>query len=141
LRQGLAVTGSVNQQGDIQPVGGINEKIEAWYFLCKARGLTGDQGVVIPKANLDNLMLKMEVVEAVRGGKFFVYPITTVAEGIEILTGIPAGTRNQDFEFEPEDSIFARAARTLTRYEPEEKEEDEDEDEDEEMGSGDPDSK
>ena len=116
IRQGLAVTGSVNQYGDIQPVGGINEKIEAWFLLCRERGLTGDQGVVIPRANIEHLMLKTEVVEAVKAGKFHVYPIGRVEEGIEILTGKKAGKRNADFDHMPKTSIYALVEKTLERY-------------------------
>jgi lon-related putative ATP-dependent protease len=117
IKQGFAVTGSVNQHGEIQPIGGVNEKIEAWFLLCKERGLTGEQGVVIPHANIVNLMLKEEVVEAVRNGQFHVYPISRVEEGIEILTGMAAGVRDADFDFAPEQTVFARADATLQRYE------------------------
>lgn len=96
LRQDLAVTGSVNQNGEIQPIGGVNEKIEGFYAVCKVKGLTGRQGVLIPHQNVDDLMLKEEVVEAVRAGKFHIYAIRTVDEGIELLTGVPAGTRQPD---------------------------------------------
>jgi lon-related putative ATP-dependent protease len=91
IRQGIAVTGSVNQRGQIQPIGGVNEKIEGFFAVCKAKGLTGEQGVVIPAANIKNLMLKEEVIEAVREEKFHVWAVTTADEGIELLTGIPAG--------------------------------------------------
>jgi len=117
IKQGFAVTGSVNQHGDIQPIGGVNEKIEAWFLLCRERGLTGDQGVVIPHANISNLMLREEVVEAVRKGQFHVYPISRVEEGIEILTGVKAGVRDGEFNFAPKRSIFALADGTLQRYE------------------------
>ncbi len=116
LKQSMAVTGSVNQQGDIQPVGGINEKIEAWYQLCRQRGLTGEQGVVIPEANVPHLMLKHEVVEAVREGKFHIHPIRRVEEGLEILTGKPAGSLGEGYQFEPAESVYALAALTLERY-------------------------
>ncbi len=96
LRQDIAVTGSVNQRGQIQPVGGVNEKIEGFFAVCKARGLTGTQGVIIPEANVQHLMLKQEVVDAVAEGKFHIYPVRTVDEGIEILTGVAAGKRNPD---------------------------------------------
>ena len=96
LRQDVAVTGSVNQRGQIQPVGGINEKIEGFFAVCKARGLTGTQGVIIPATNVQHLMLKDEVVQAVRDGQFHIYPIRTVDEGLEILTGIAAGRRAPD---------------------------------------------
>lgn len=96
IRQTLAVTGSVNQHGDIQPIGGVNEKIEGFFDLCRARGLTGNQGVLIPAANQKNLMLKQEVVDAVSRGEFHIYPVETVDQGIELLTGLEAGERSQD---------------------------------------------
>jgi predicted ATP-dependent protease len=92
LEQSFAVTGSVNQKGDVQPVGGINAKIEGFFKACQIRGLSGRQGVIIPRANVPDLMLKEEVVEAVRDGMFHVWPIAAVDEGIEILAGVPAGT-------------------------------------------------
>ncbi|MCM8815876.1 MAG: AAA family ATPase, partial [Candidatus Omnitrophica bacterium] len=91
LKQGIAVTGSINQKGEIQPIGGVNEKIEGFYSLCKLKGLTGKQGVMIPEKNLRNLMLKEEVVEAIKEGRFHVWAVKDVDQGIEILTGIPAG--------------------------------------------------
>ncbi len=96
LRQDVAVTGSVNQHGHIQPVGGVNEKIEGFFAVCKARGLTGTQGVIIPEANVQHLMLTPEVQEAVAQGMFHIYPIRTVDEGMEILTGVAAGERQAD---------------------------------------------
>ncbi len=96
VKQGTAITGSINQKGEIQPIGGVNEKIEGFFAVCRNRGLTGDQGVVIPKLNVKNLMLKKDVVAAVREGKFKIYAVTTVSEAIEILTGIPAGERKDD---------------------------------------------
>jgi len=102
LRQDTAVTGSINQKGEIQPIGGVNEKIEGFFALCQARGLTGTQGVIIPHQNVKNLMLKPEVVKAVAEGKFHIYPIKTVDEGLEILTGIKAGERLADGTYEPE---------------------------------------
>ncbi|HID32152.1 MAG TPA: ATP-dependent protease, partial [bacterium (Candidatus Stahlbacteria)] len=93
LRQDLAVTGSVNQKGEIQPIGGVNEKIEGFFTVCKAKGLTGTQGVIIPKQNVGDLMLKKEVIEAVRVGKFHIYAIETIDEGIELLTGIKVGSK------------------------------------------------
>ena len=112
IRQGLAVTGSVNQKGEIQPIGGVNEKIEGFYRVCKAKGLTGDQGVLIPTANVGNLMLCEEVVEAVEAGRFHVYPVSTAEEGIEVLTGVPAGELLEDGTY-PEDSLFGRAAARI----------------------------
>jgi hypothetical protein len=91
LRQGLAVTGSVNQRGEIQPIGGVNEKIEGFFRACRERGLTGSQGVLIPRANLDNLMLSKDVVDAVASNAFHIYPVSTIEEGIEILSGVAAG--------------------------------------------------
>ncbi len=96
IHQGIAVTGSVNQRGQVQPIGGVNEKIEGVYQICKAKGLTGNQGVIIPALNEANLMLDEEVVQAVKAGKFHVYSIRTVDEGIEILTGMKAGKRLKD---------------------------------------------
>jgi len=100
LRQDVAVTGSLNQRGEIQPIGGVNEKIEGFFDVCKAKGLTGTQGVIIPHQNVQNLMLREDVVEAVKEGKFHIYPIKTIDEGIEILTGVKAGKRNEDGTFE-----------------------------------------
>lgn len=112
IRQRFAVTGSINQKGEIQPIGGVNQKIEGWFAVCKAKGLTGDQGVLIPALNADDLVLDEEVVEAVRAGRFAVYPVTRVEEGIELLTGLPAGVRDADGRF-PEGSIYARAEAQL----------------------------
>ena len=95
LRQGIAVTGSVNQAGEVQAIGGATAKIEGFFDLCRARGLTGDQGVMVPRDNLKNLILKREVVEAVRDGRFHVYGVSTIDEGIEVLSGTPAG-RSRD---------------------------------------------
>jgi lon-related putative ATP-dependent protease len=99
LRQDLAVTGSVNQNGEIQAIGGVNEKIEGFFDLCKARGLTGSQGVVIPKSNVRNLMLRTDVIDACRDGQFSIYAIETIDEGLLLLTGLPAGQRQLDGEF------------------------------------------
>lgn len=93
LNQGIAVTGSINQHGQIQPIGGVNRKIEGFYEVCKAKGLTGDQGVMIPRSNVRHLMLKQEVIDAVREGNFHIWAIENVDQGLEILTGIPAGER------------------------------------------------
>jgi lon-related putative ATP-dependent protease len=104
LNQGIAVTGSMNQRGEVQPVGGINEKIEGFFEVCKAKGLTDSQGVIIPKRNVKNLMLKKEVIEAVKDGKFSIYPIEMVDEGLEILTSTPVGERGPDGKF-PEGTV------------------------------------
>ena len=95
IRQSLAVTGSVDQFGRVQAIGGVNEKIEGFFDLCNARGLTGDQGVLIPAANVKHLMLRQDVVDAVAAGKFHVYPVDHVDQGIELLTGLPAGARRK----------------------------------------------
>jgi len=96
IRQNIAVTGSVNQKGEIQPIGGVNQKIEGFFKVCQAKGLSGDQGVLIPHQNLRNLMLLEEVVEAVKQGHFHIYSAKTINEGIEILTGVSAGKRQKD---------------------------------------------
>src|SRR5512146_1773728 len=99
IKQGIAVTGSVNQNGQIQPIGGVNQKIEGFFDLCSARGLTGDQGVMIPAQNVRNLMLRRDVVEAVAEGRFHVYPVCTIDQGIEILTGLAAGEKGSDGKY------------------------------------------
>ncbi len=96
IKQGIAVTGSVNQKGEVQPIGGVNEKIEGYFDVCKASGLTGEQGVLIPRQNVRNLMLREDVVEAVAKGQFHVWAVGTVDEGLEVLTGVPAGERQAD---------------------------------------------
>lgn len=93
LRQDIAVTGSVNQKGEIQPIGGVNEKIEGFFDVCRAKGLTGRQGVIIPHLNVGDLMLRKDVIQAVKEGKFHIYPVKTIDQGIEILTGVEAGER------------------------------------------------
>lgn len=115
LKQSLAVTGSVNQFGEVQAIGGVNEKIEGFFDICKARGLTGDQGVLIPAANVKHLMLHRDVIEAVQGGQFHIYPLQTIDQGIEILTGIEAGERRADGEF-PEGSINYRVKARLIDF-------------------------
>ena len=101
IKQSLAVTGSVNQWGQVQAIGGVNEKIEGFFDLCRARGLTGDQGVLIPEANVKNLMLKAEVVSAVEAGEFAIYPVASIDQGLEILTGVPAGEPDEGGEYPP----------------------------------------
>ena len=96
VKQNIAVTGSVNQKGEIQPIGGVNHKIEGFFQVCQAKGLNGDQGVLIPDQNLRNLMLREEVVEAVRNGQFHIYTAKTINEGIEVLTNVAAGQRQKD---------------------------------------------
>ena len=115
IRQGLAVTGSVNQLGEVQAIGGVNEKIEGFFDICAARGLTGDQGVLIPRANVEHLMLRDRVVEAVAEGRFRIVPVATIDAGIELLTGTPAGRRGKDGDF-PEGSVNARVEAELRRF-------------------------
>ncbi|MCM8772851.1 MAG: AAA family ATPase [Candidatus Omnitrophica bacterium] len=112
IKQGIAVTGSVNQKGEIQPVGGINEKIEGFYYTCKAKGLTGKQGVIIPEKNLKHLILNDEVIEAVEKGLFHIWAVKTIDEGIEILTGIPAGEKREDGTY-PEGTINYLVSKRL----------------------------
>ena len=115
IRQDLAVTGSVNQNGIIQPIGGVNEKIEGFFEVCKLRGLTGSQGVLIPRLNVPDLMLKNAVIEAVRAGQFVVYAVERVEEGIEILTGMPAGERDSHGLY-PAETVFGRVDARLKAY-------------------------
>ncbi len=114
LRQDLAVTGSVNQKGEIQPIGGVNEKIEGFFDVCRAKGITGTQGVIMPHQNIQNLMLRPDVVAAVAEGKFHIYPVKSVDEGIEILTGFEAGTAREDGSFE-EGTVHGRVDQELQR--------------------------
>jgi lon-related putative ATP-dependent protease len=107
IYQGIAVTGSVSQKGEIQPIGGATQKIEGFYDICKAKGLNGRQGVMIPQKNVVNLTLKEEVVEAVKEGKFHIWAVSTIEEGIEILTGVEAGKRQPDGSY-PEGTIFRK---------------------------------
>jgi len=123
LRQDIAVTGSMNQRGDIQAIGGVNEKIEGFFDTCRIEGLTGTQGVMIPAANVEDLMLREDVLEAVKGGEFHIWPIGRVEQGVELLTGICAGERNGDGGFEKE-TVFARVdarlremAKTMKEFE------------------------
>ena len=115
IRQGVAVTGSVNQKGEIQAIGGVNQKIEGFFDVCLAKGLNGEQGVMIPRANVKNLMLKKEVVDAVRQGRFHVYQVTRVEEGIEILTGVPAGRADKKGHY-PQTTVFGKVQRKLKHY-------------------------
>ena len=112
IRQNIAVTGSVNQKGEIQPIGGVNQKIEGFFKVCQAKGLSGDQGVLIPHQNLRNLMLREEVVEAVKQGHFHIYSAKTINEGIEILTGVSAGKRQKDGTY-PESTVNYLVDRRL----------------------------
>ncbi|MBP7279517.1 MAG: AAA family ATPase [Sedimentibacter sp.] len=115
IKQNLAVTGSVNQMGEIQPIGGVNEKIEGFFDICSLKGLTGDQGVIIPVSNIDNLMLKDEVIEAVNNNQFHIYAVTKIEEGIELLTGVKAGEKDIYGEYE-KDSIFYLANNKINEF-------------------------
>lgn len=112
VRQGIGVTGSVNQRGEVQPIGGVNEKIEGFFRLCRTRGLTGEQGVVIPASNADNLMLHEDVVAAIGEGQFHIWSINHIDEGIELLTGVPAGRRDESGEY-PEGTVHHRVQTRL----------------------------
>lgn len=114
LTQAIAVTGSVDQRGEIQPIGGVTEKIEGFFDVCKAKGLTGGQGVMIPIQNIDNLMLKDEVIAAVEEGVFRIYAVRSIDEGIEVLTGMPSG-RKKEGGF-TEGSVFDLADRKLKGF-------------------------
>lgn len=115
IRQDIAVTGSVNQKGEIQPIGGATQKIEGFFAVCKIKGLTGQQGVMIPAQNIRNLSLNDEVVEAVQNGNFHIYPVKSIDEGIEVLTGIAAGERAENGRF-PEGTIHQRVEEKLEKY-------------------------
>ena len=123
LRQDIAVTGSINQQGDIQAIGGVNEKIEGFYDVCRIKGLTGTQGVMMPESNVEDLMLREDILEAVTAGKFHIWPVAKVEQGIEILTGKTAGRKNGDGKFDA-GTVFAlmderlrEMAKTLKEFE------------------------
>jgi len=115
IDQGIAVTGSVNQKGAIQAIGGANQKIEGFFDVCQTRGLTGSQGVMIPKANVQNLMLKKEVVDAVENGDFHIYQVTTIEEGIQILTDKAAGTPDEQGNY-PKGTVFGNVQKKLRSY-------------------------
>ncbi|MGE8940615.1 Lon protease family protein [Leptospira interrogans] len=124
IKQSFAVTGSVNQWGEVQAIGGVNEKIEGFFDICKSRGLTGDQGVMIPKSNVQHLMLREDVIEAVKQGQFAIHAVSHIDEGIEILTGVKAGERGEDRQFpagsinrlvEDKLRLFAERARAFGR--------------------------
>jgi len=123
LRQDIAVTGSMNQQGDVQAIGGVNEKIEGFFDVCRMKGLTGTQGVLIPESNVEDLMLRDDVLESVSAGKFHIWPVAKIEQGIEVLTGVTAGQRNGDGSFE-RGTVFAmiderlnEMAKTMKEFE------------------------
>jgi lon-related putative ATP-dependent protease len=115
ISQGIAVTGSVNQKGEVQAIGGVNQKIEGFFDVCKAKGLTGQQGVLIPEANVKNLMLKKDVIDAVEKGQFHIYRVATVEQGIEILTGTPAGAADPEGIF-PSGTVYGEVQKKLKKY-------------------------
>jgi len=114
LRQGIAVTGSVNQRGEVQPIGGVNHKIEGFFDLCRMKGFTGRQGVMIPSRNLNQLMLRHDVLKEVAEGHFHVWAVSTIEEGLETLTGVAPGVRDADGHY-PEESIFGKVDARLTK--------------------------
>jgi lon-related putative ATP-dependent protease len=115
IKQSLAVTGSVNQFGQVQPIGGVNEKLEGFFDACSSQGLTGEQGALIPASNVRHLMLREDVVEAVKQGRFHICAVSRIEEGIELLTGRPAGAPNEEGEY-PEGSVYAAVAAKLAAY-------------------------
>jgi predicted ATP-dependent protease len=115
IKQNLAVTGSINQHGRVQVVGGVNEKIEGFFNVCKTRGLDGSHGVIIPRDNVKHLMLQEEVIEAVQDGKFGVFAVKNIDEALSIMTGVEAGQRNKDGDF-PAGTVNAKVEEQLIRY-------------------------
>jgi predicted ATP-dependent protease len=115
IKQSIAVTGSMNQRGRIQPIGGVNEKIEGFYHVCKVKGIDGKQGVIIPETNVKHLMLKDEIIDAVEKGKFHIWAVSTVDEGVEILTGMKAGEKGKDGKY-PEGTINYLVDKKLREY-------------------------
>ncbi len=115
IDQGIAVTGSVNQKGEVQAIGGVNQKVEGFFEVCRTKGLTGRQGVMIPRANVQNLVISREVLKYVKKGKFHIWAVATIAEGIEILTGLPAGKPNKAGNY-PKKSVFGKVQKKLRFY-------------------------
>ena len=115
LKQGLAVTGSVNQKGMIQPIGGVNEKVEGFFDICKQAGLTSNQGVLIPKQNVKNLMLKDEVIEAIENNEFHIYQVSTIEEGLAILTDRPVKQLNEYNQYES-GTIYHLVSKKLKQF-------------------------
>ena len=117
------MTGSINQQGDIQAIGGVNEKIEGFFDVCRIKGLTGTQGVMIPQSNVEDLMLREDVLDAVAAGQFHIWPVAKVEQGIDLLTGVAAGNKNGEGTFEPGtvlalmDERLREMAKTLKEFE------------------------
>ncbi|MEJ2597208.1 MAG: ATP-binding protein [Anaerolineales bacterium] len=115
IKQSLAVTGSINQHGEVQAIGGANEKIEGFFEICRARGLTGDQGVLIPASNVENLMLRQDVIDAVEAGEFSIFPVRNIDQGMEILTGIPAGEPDDEGHYSA-DTVNGRVMARLQEF-------------------------
>jgi len=115
IRQEIAATGSVNQKGEIQAIGGVNEKIEGFFDICARKGLTGKQGVMIPAANVKNLVLRPDVVEAIAKNRFHLYRVSHIEEGIEVLTGVSAGKPDKAFRY-PKDTVFSKVRKKLKKY-------------------------
>jgi lon-related putative ATP-dependent protease len=115
LKQSLAITGSMDQRGEVQAIGGVNQKVEGFFDVCQERGLTGEQGVIVPASNVQHLMLRDDVVEAVSGGRFKVYSVSTIDEALEQLTGVPAGSKDASGAYPPE-SLNGRAQAQLTEF-------------------------
>lgn len=130
IRQGVAITGSMNQFGEVQPIGGVNEKIEGFYAACQLKGYEGPQAVVIPVQNVRHLMLREDVLEAVKAKKFFIYAVSRVEEAIELLTGLPAGKADAKGRF-PENTVFSKVAERLQAWHDAEKSKDKDDEKDE----------
>jgi predicted ATP-dependent protease len=112
IKQSFAVTGSINQHGEVQAIGGVNEKIEGFFDICKARGLSGDQGVLIPSSNVENLMLRQDVIDAVKADQFSIFSVQNINQGIEILTGVPAGEPDDEGHYPP-DTVNGRVMARL----------------------------
>ena len=115
IKQSIAVTGSINQFGEIQPIGGVNEKIEGFFDVCAHDGLNGKQGVIIPHTNVDNLMLRADIVQAVEEGRFTIYAIDTVDDGVEILTGVKAGAPDSKGNY-PKGTVNYLVEESLRQY-------------------------
>ncbi|HRS01793.1 MAG TPA: ATP-dependent protease, partial [Bacteroidota bacterium] len=115
INQELAITGSVNQKGDVQPIGGVNEKIRGFWEICKERGLTGSQGVIIPEQNVKDLMLCKEIIQDVQDGKFHIYAISKIEDAVPLLFGMEAGIMDTDKKY-PENTLFGKVYKSLERY-------------------------
>jgi predicted ATP-dependent protease len=115
LKQSLAITGSMDQKGEVQAIGGVNQKVEGFFDVCRERGLTGDQGVIVPASNVQHLMLRDDVVEAVRAGRFKVYAVSSIDDALQLLTGMEPGVRGPDGVY-PADSLNGRAQTQLTTF-------------------------